>query len=90
MLTPTMAQTIIADMFFSGSMTIAGLVMYVGVLAIFFTISRNLITILILSLPITLIFASMGILSGDLLIVLILVTVIGLGLAARGVITGRD
>lgn len=90
MLTPTMAQTIIADMFFSGSMTVAGLVMYVGVLAIFFTISRNLITILILSLPITLIFASMGILSGDLLIVLILVTVIGLGLAARGVITGRD
>lgn len=90
MLTPTMAQTIIADMFFSGSMTIAGLVMYVGVLAIFVTISRNLITILILSLPITLIFASMGILSGDLLIVLILVTVIGLGLAARGVITGRD
>ena len=90
MLTPTMAQTIIADMFFNGSMIVAGLVMYVGVLAIFFTVSRNLITVLILSLPITLIFASMGILSGDLLIVLILVTVIGLGLAARGVITGRD
>lgn len=90
MLTPTMAQTILANTFFDGDMTIAGLVMYIGVLAIAFTISRNLATVLILSLPITLIFASMGIIGGDLLIILILVTVIGLGLAARGVITGRD
>lgn len=90
MLTLTTIQTILSDTFFNGNMVIAGMAMYIVVLVVMFAISRNLIAVMLISLPVTLIFASMNILSGDLLIVLILITVIGLGLSARGVIMGRD
>lgn len=90
MLTLTTIQTILSDTFFNGNMVVAGMAMYIIILAVMFAISRNLIAVMLISLPVTLIFASMNILSGDLLIVLILITVIGLGLSARGVILGRD
>lgn len=90
MLTLTTIQTILSNTFFNGNMVIAGMAMYIIVLVVMFAISRNLIAVMLISIPVTLIFASMNILSGDLLIVLILITVIGLGLSARGVITGRD
>lgn len=88
MLTITTAQQIMADMLFDGSMLLAGLTMYVGVLAIMFLLSKNIVAILIIAIPVTLMFASLGILAGDILIVLILIIVIGLGLSAKGLISG--
>lgn len=90
MLTLTTVQSILANNFFDGSMVVAGMAMYIVVLVLLFLVARNLVAVMLISLPVTLIFASMNILSGDLLIVLILVTVIGLGLCARGIIMGRD
>ena len=64
--------------------------MYVGFLTIAFVLTKNLTAVMVISIPVTLIFASMGILTGDLLIVMIIVTVIGLALVAGKTISGRD
>lgn len=88
MLTISLAQELISNTFFDGNMTLAGLTMYICVLALLFMVSKNIVAVLIISLPVTLIFASLNILSGDILIVLILITVVGLGLSAKGLISG--
>lgn len=90
MITFTTIQEILAETFFDDSMQIAGLMMYIVFLAIGFFITKNLVAVMLISIPVTLIFASMGILSGDILIVMIIVTVIGLALVAGRTIAGRD
>ena len=90
MITFTTIQEMLAGMFFDNNMMIAGLMMYVIFLAIAFMITKNLVAVMIISIPVTLIFASMNILTGDLLIVMIIVTVIGLAMAAGRTIAGRD
>lgn len=90
MITFTTIQEILAETFFDDNMLIAGLMMYVAFLAIAFGITKNLTAVMVISIPVTLIFASMGILSGDLLIVMIIVTVVGLALVAGRTIAGRD
>lgn len=90
MITFTTIQEILAETFFDNNMLIAGLMMYVVFLAIGFFVTKNLTAVMLISIPVTLIFASMGILSGDILIVMIIVTVIGLALVAGRTIAGRD
>ena len=90
MITFTTIQEILAETFFDNNMLIAGLMMYVVFLAIGFFVTKSLTAVMVISIPVTLIFASMGILSGDLLIVMIIVTVVGLALVAGKTIAGRD
>lgn len=90
MITFTTIQEILAETFFDDNMLIAGLMMYVVFLTIAFFITKNLTAVMVISIPVTLIFASMSILSGDLLIVMIIVTVVGLALVAGKTIAGRD
>ena len=90
MITFTTIQEVLAENFFDNNMMIAGLIMYVVFLAIAFSITRNLTAVMLISIPVTLIFASMGILSGDILIVMIIVTVVGLAMAAGKTIAGKD
>lgn len=90
MITISMVQELLADTFFDSSLTVAGLVMYAVTIAIIFMIAKNITAVLLISIPITLIFASMNILTGDLLIVMIVVTVVGVAMAAGRVISGRD
>lgn len=90
MITFITVQEILAETFFNNNMQIAGMMMYVAFLAIAFAIVKNLTAVMVIAIPITLIFASMNILAGDLLIVMIIVIVIGLALTAGRVITGRD
>lgn len=90
MITFTTIQEILAETFFDDNMLIAGLMMYVVFLTIAFFVTKNLTAVMVISIPVTLIFASMGILSGDLLIVMIIVTVVGLALVAGKTIAGRD
>lgn len=90
MITFTTIQEILAETFFDDNMLIAGLMMYVVFLTLAFFITKNLTAVMVISIPVTLIFASMGILSGDLLIVMIIVTVVGLALVAGRTIAGRD
>ena len=75
-------NSILADVFFNGDTTIMGLVIYTVVLAILFSIKRNVFQSLLLSLPMTLAFAFLGILSTDLTILLIIVSVLGLSITS--------
>ena len=90
MITFTTIQEVLAENFFDNNMMIAGLIMYTVFLALAFAVTKNLVAVMLISIPVTLIFASMNILTGDLLIVMIIVTVVGLAMAAGKTIAGKD
>lgn len=90
MITLSMVQEILAETFFDNNMQIAGLMLYAVFLILAFAITRNLTAVMVISIPITLVFASLGVLNGDLLIVMIIVIVVGLAMVAGKTISGRD
>ena len=77
----------IANSFFGGDTTIAGIIIYIAVIGIVFSIFRKMAVALIVALPITIIFNTMGILSQDVMILLIIVIVLALAVTARGAFT---
>lgn len=81
-------QVLIAGMMFGGNTTIAGLLMFTAVLGILFALVRNLTATLVVSLPLTLVFANMGIISGDMMILIIIIVVMGLAMVSRGILSG--
>lgn len=90
MITFTTVQEMLAETFFDNNMTIAGMMMYIIAIGIAFAVTKNVTAVALISIPITLIFASVGVLAGDLLIVMIIVIVIGLAMTAGRTIAGRD
>ena len=83
-------QRIIADGFLNGDMMIAGLIMFSTVLAILFIIFKaNVFTALLMSLPVTLVFSLMGVLSGDMTILIIIVAVLGLAINTTSIFDGK-
>lgn len=66
-------------------MAIAGILIYAAVMIIIFAVTRNTTHSLLISLPITLVFSMLNILSTDLMILLIIVTVLGLAFTTKGV-----
>lgn len=76
-------QQILATSFFDGNTTIAGIVMYIAVLGLVFGLFRNLKSVLIISMPITLAFSLLGIIDTNTLVLLIIVTILGLASVAR-------
>lgn len=85
MLSFTDIQELVSTGFFDGDMQIAGIVMYILVLVAIFALSRKTTQTLIISLPVTLVFSILGILSTDVMILLIIVTVLGLAATAQKV-----
>lgn len=85
MLSFTDIQELVSTGFFDGDMQIAGIVMYVLVLVAIFALSRKTTQTLIISLPVTLVFSILGVLSTDVMILLIIVTVLGLAATAQKV-----
>lgn len=81
-------NSILADVLFNGDTTIMGLVLYTIVLAILFGMKKNVFQSLLLSLPMTLVFAFLGILSTDMTILLIIVTVLGLSITSTRAFKG--
>lgn len=90
MLQLSQVQTAIADMLFNGDTAIAGLVMFFFVMAIIFTISKNVFHSLLLGLPVVLICTSLKILSGDMTMILIVIIVLGLAMTARRTADGGE
>lgn len=90
MITFSTIQEVLSETFFDNNMQIAGIMMYIIFLVIAFCVTKNLVAVMVISIPMTLIFASMNILTGDLLIVMIVVIVVGLAIAAGRTIAGRD
>ena len=89
MITLNDLQDLIGNSFFDGDPEIGGIVIYVAVLAVLLVLSKkNMNTALILSLPVTLVFTTLGILSSNVSILMIIVTVLGLAYNVRN--TWRD
>lgn len=81
-------QGLIADTLFNGDLTIAGLLMFAFIIGVLFALVKNITAVLLITLPIILVFSSMGILSGDMVILLIIITVLGLAMSARSILSG--
>ena len=78
-------QELVSTGFFDGDMQIAGICMYILVLIAIFALSRKTTQTLIISLPVTLVFSILGVLSVDVMILLIIVTVLALAATAQKV-----
>lgn len=78
-------QDLISISFFGGDISIAGMVMYVIVLMIVFALTRKTTQTLVLSIPVTLIFGAIGVLSTDMLVLVIIVTVLALAFTSTKV-----
>lgn len=82
-------NSILADTFFNGDTTVMGIIIYTVVLAILFGMKRNVFQSLLLSLPMTLVFSFLGILSTDMTILLIIVTVLGLAITSSSALSRK-
>jgi len=78
-------QEIMAAAFLDGNLGIAGIVIYAVVLMVLFGLTRKTTQTLVISLPVTLIFSYLGILTNDVMILMILVTVLGLAFTTRDI-----
>lgn len=78
-------QDLVSTSFFDGNLEIAGIVIYIGVLIAIFAITRKTVQTLVISIPATLLFSMVGVLSVDLMILLLVVTVLALAFSATKV-----
>lgn len=74
---------ILADGFFDGNMAIAGLVIYSGVMLLILLLIKKTDVSIIMMMPVSLIFGSLGILSTDLMVILVAVAVLMLAYRTR-------
>ena len=89
MLTISMLQSVLANTFFDGVASYAGLAMFVGVLAVIMAITKSTFKALVMVLPVTILFSGLGVLSTDLTIILVIIIVLGLALTASRVGFGK-
>ena len=86
MITLNNLQDLLGNTFFDGNTLVGGIVLYVVAMAIIFVLSKkNLTTALVLGIPVTLIFSTLGLLSADVMVMLILISVLGLAYSSRAV-----
>lgn len=78
-------QDLLAGAFFDGNTVIAGIILYAAVMCIIFAATRNVTHSLLISLPVTLVFSMLGMLSTDVMMLLIIVTVLGLAFTTKDV-----
>lgn len=76
---------IVADNFTGGNTEIAGMLIFTVCLAIVFVFVRKVFAALVISLPMSFIFSTMGIVSQELMILLVIVAVLGLAVSSRKV-----
>lgn len=89
MITVNELADIIAGSFFGGSLTTAGLVLYILCLGLIFGFTKNVFQTLIIAIPITFMFSGpvLGLLPVDLVLILCIVLVLGLALSSKKVLT---
>ena len=89
MITVEQLTDIIADTFFSGSVTTAGIVLYILIMGAIFGFTRNVFQTLIIALPVTFLFspAGLALLPNDLVLLLTVVLVLGLALSSKKALT---
>lgn len=89
MISPNQFIDMLGASFFGGSSEMAGLVVYVVILALLFGFTRHVFQTLIIALPITFIFsgAGLGILPGDMVLMLVVIVVLGLAMTSKKALT---
>lgn len=85
MLDLTDITQIVADNFTGGNIDIAGMLIFTVCLAIIFIFVRKAFAALVISLPMSFIFSSLGIVSQELMVLLVIVAVLGLAFVSRKV-----
>lgn len=85
MITANELQDIIGLEFFEGNLEIAGVIMYIVILALMFVFIKNRGQAMILALPVTMVFSMMGILATDVTILLLIVIALALAFNAKRV-----
>lgn len=73
----------IANAFTNGNTDIAGMLMFTMCLAIIFIFVKKVFAALVISMPVSYIFFSLGIVSQEMMILLIIVAVLGLAFVSR-------
>ena len=73
----------LADAVFGGNTTIAGIVIYAGILLAIFLLIREPLPVVLISIPVTLILRLLRVLDNDLTVLLIIISVLGLAMLAR-------
>ena len=77
-------QEVLANTLFNGDMMIAGIIMYVGVLAVIFAIFyKSYHVALIISIPLTLVFRLLEVLSQEATVLMIVIAVLVLAMGAK-------
>ena len=76
---------VVAQTFFGGDVTIAGLVIYSMVILVILALTRRAFITLLISLPITFIFTTLGWLPQEMVILLIIVAVLGMAMTSRNI-----
>ena len=89
MISPTQFIDLIGSAFFGGSSVMAGLVVYVVILALMFTITRHVFQTLVIALPVTFIFSGsgLGVLPTDMVLMLVVIIVLGLAMTSKKALT---
>lgn len=85
MLDLTDITQIIADTFCGGNTDIAGMLIFTVCLAIIFIFVKKAFAALVISLPMSFIFSTLGIVSQELMVLLVIVAVLGLAITSRKV-----
>lgn len=89
MISPNQMFDIVGTAFFGGNTEIAGLVIYIIILALIFGFTKNVFQTLIIALPVTFLFSSsaFGVLPADMVLLLIVVIVLGLAMTSKKVLS---
>ena len=85
MLDLTDLTQIVANNFTGGNTEIAGMLIFTLCLAIVFVFVRKAFAALVISLPMSFIFSTLGIVSQEMMVLLIIVAVLGLAFVSRNV-----
>lgn len=85
MLDLTSITEIVANAFTGGNTDIAGMLIFTVCLAIIFIFVKKVFAALVISMPMSYIFFSLGIVSQEMMILLIIVAVLGLAFVSRKV-----
>lgn len=81
---------IVGNTLLAGNASLAGVLIFIGVIALAFTFTRSVFLSLLLMLPTSFFFGELGVISSDLMLLLILISVLGLAVTAKGQMTRSD
>lgn len=83
MINATDITDILANGFFGGDVVLCGLIIYAIVISAVFILTKRMIVGFVVMLPMTLVFAYLGLMPDTLMIILIVASVLGIAIAGR-------